>query len=142
MGPYDIPGSPADGKPENGGTAQYTCSWYAPGAAGGVNIDGGTAADPETGMVYVGSQSGLGTIAEARNPCSEHRYSQPHNSCVLPFGHIPPTVPGYVAPAGGEGGGRGGRGGGGGGRGGAGCGAGGVGTAIGARRQTSAIPKP
>ena len=30
--------------------AAYKCSWYAPGATGGVNIDGGTAADPETGM--------------------------------------------------------------------------------------------
>ena len=48
MGPYFIPGSPADGKGANG-PAKYKCSWYAPGASGGVNIDGGTAADPETG---------------------------------------------------------------------------------------------
>ena len=57
MGPYFIPGSPLDGKGKNG-PAQYNCSWYAPGAAGGVNIDGGTAADPETGMIYVGGQTG------------------------------------------------------------------------------------
>ena len=53
MGPYFIPASPADGKGKNG-KSQYTCSWYAPGASGGVNIDGGAAADPETGMIYVG----------------------------------------------------------------------------------------
>ena len=45
------------------GPSQYTCSWYAPGASGGVNIDGGAAADPETGMIYVGGQSGMSTIA-------------------------------------------------------------------------------
>jgi quinoprotein glucose dehydrogenase len=56
MGPYYIPASPADGKGKNG-KSQYTCSWYAPGASGGVNIDGGAAADPETGMLYVGGQS-------------------------------------------------------------------------------------
>src|SRR6185312_5722511 len=60
MGPYFIPPSPQDGKGANG-PAQFECSWYAPGASGGVNIDGGTAADPETGMLYVGSQSGMGT---------------------------------------------------------------------------------
>ena len=56
MGPYFIPGSPLDGKGKNG-PAQYKCSWYSPGASGGVNIDGGTAADPVTGMIYVGSQT-------------------------------------------------------------------------------------
>ncbi len=70
MGPYFIPGSPLDGKGKSG-PAQYSCSWYAPGASGGVNIDGGTAADPETGMIYVGGQSGLSTIAIAHDPCSE-----------------------------------------------------------------------
>ena len=30
-----------------------------------MNIDGGAAADPETGMLYVGGQSGLSTIAVA-----------------------------------------------------------------------------
>ena len=48
MGPYYIPPSAIDG------TTQYHCSWYAPGASGGVNIDGGAAVDPETGMMYVG----------------------------------------------------------------------------------------
>jgi len=80
MGPYFIPGSPADGKGAKG-PAKYKCSWYAPGASGGVNIDGGAAADPETGMLYVGGQSGLSTIEVQKDPCSEHRYSQPHNSC-------------------------------------------------------------
>ena len=80
MGPYFIPGSPLDGKGKNG-PSQYNCSWYAPGAAGGVNIDGGTAADPETGMIYVGGQSGMSTIAVAKDPCSELEYTSPHNSC-------------------------------------------------------------
>ncbi len=43
MGPYYIPGSSTDGKTE------YKCSWYAPGASGGVNIDGGGAVDPRLG---------------------------------------------------------------------------------------------
>ena len=81
MGPYFIPGSPADGKGKNG-PAQYTCSWYAPGASGGVNIDGGAAADPETGMLYVGGQSGLSTIEVAdRIRARSSATAQPHNSC-------------------------------------------------------------
>jgi quinoprotein glucose dehydrogenase len=95
MGPYYIPGSPADGKGAKG-PAKYKCSWYAPGASGGVNIDGGTAADPETGMIYVGGQSGLGTIEVQKDPCSEHRYSQPHNSCGK-LGALKPP-PGYKEP--------------------------------------------
>jgi len=87
MGPYFIPASPADGKGAKG-PAQYRCSWYAPGASGGVNIDGGAAADPETGMLYVGGQSGLSTIEVEKDPCSEHRYSQPHDSCGL-LGALP-----------------------------------------------------
>ena len=55
---------------------KYHCSWYAPGASGGVNIDGGAAVDPETGMLYVGSQSGLSTTEVGKDPCSEHRYTQ------------------------------------------------------------------
>jgi quinoprotein glucose dehydrogenase len=86
MGPYFIPPSLADGS----GPSHFDCSWYAPGASGGVNIDGGTAADPETGMIYVGGQSGLNTIEVAHDPCSEHRYSQPHNSCLVPGGAPPP----------------------------------------------------
>ena len=62
MGPYFIPASLADGSGQGG----FTCSWYAPGASGGVNIDGGAAADPETGMLYVASQSGLSTISSRR----------------------------------------------------------------------------
>ena len=57
MGPYFIPASPTDGTAPSG----YKCSWYAPGASGGVNIDGGTSADPETGRIYVGGQSGFST---------------------------------------------------------------------------------
>jgi quinoprotein glucose dehydrogenase len=36
----------------------------------------------------VGGQSGLGTIELEHDPCSEHRYSQPHNSCGL-LGALP-----------------------------------------------------
>ena len=110
MGPYYIPPSLDDGSTPNG----YHCSWYAPGASGGVNIDGGAAMDPETGYLYVASQSGLSTTEVAHDPCSEHRYTQaPHNSCGQ-LGAMPPP-PGYVPPArgrgaGGRGGGRGGRG--------------------------------
>ena len=71
--------------------AHLSCSWYAPGASGGVNIDGGTAADPVTGMVYVGGQTGLNTIEVTHDPCSEHRYSQPHDSCSIPGGVKPPA---------------------------------------------------
>lgn len=95
MGPYFIPGSPLDGKGKNG-PAQYTCSWYAPGASGGVNIDGGTAADPETGMVYVGSQSGMSVISVVHDPCSEIPYGSPHNSCGKP-GALP-TPANVTAP--------------------------------------------
>jgi len=98
MGPYYIPASPIDGTAKSG----YRCSWYAPGAAGGVNIDGGAAVDPETGFLYVASQSGLSTIEVGKDPCSEHDYTQasgtgPRDSC----GQIgaPPPPPGYVAPA-------------------------------------------
>ncbi len=87
MGPYFIPASPATGKGASG-PSKYRCSWYAPGASGGVNIDGGAAADPETGMLYVGGQSGLTTIEVQHDPCSEHRYSQPHDSCGL-LGALP-----------------------------------------------------
>jgi quinoprotein glucose dehydrogenase len=89
MGPYFIPASLADGTGKSG----FRCSWYAPGAGGGVNIDGGTAADPETGMIYVGSISGLSTIQVQKDPCSEFRYSSPHDSCGL-IGALPPP-PGY-----------------------------------------------
>jgi quinoprotein glucose dehydrogenase len=102
MGPYYIPASPTDGKGKNG-PASYKCSWYAPGASGGVNIDGGAAADPETGMLYVGGQSGLSTIAVQKDPCSELDYTSPHNSCGR-LGALPPP-PGYsAAPEGGGGG--------------------------------------
>ena len=94
MGPYFIPASLADGT----GASGYRCSWYAPGASGGVNIDGGTAADPETGRIYVGSQSGLSTIQVQKDPCSEFRYSSPHDSCGL-IGALP-APPGYVAQSG------------------------------------------
>jgi glucose dehydrogenase len=95
MGPYYIPPSPADGKGKNG-PSQYNCSWYSPGASGGVNIDGGTAADPETGMIYVGGQTGMTTIAVQKDPCSQLNYTSPHNSCGK-IGAMPPP-PGYTPP--------------------------------------------
>jgi quinoprotein glucose dehydrogenase len=93
MGPYFIPPSPADGS----GPSGYRCSWYAPGASGGVNIDGGATADPETGMLYVGSQSGMSTTSLQKDPCSEFRYSSVHDSCGL-LGALPEPQ-GYVKPA-------------------------------------------
>ena len=93
MGPYYIPGSLADGSTPNG----FKCSWYAPGASGGVNIDGGATLDPETGYLYVASLTGLSTTEEAHDPCSEHRYTQaPHDSCGQ-IGALPPP-PGYQPP--------------------------------------------
>jgi quinoprotein glucose dehydrogenase len=79
MGPYYIPPSPTDGTAPSG----YRCSWYAPGASGGVNIDGGAGVDPETGMIYVGSQTGMSTIQVQKDPCSEFRYSSPRDNCGL-----------------------------------------------------------
>jgi len=99
MGPYFIPPSPSDGS----GPSGYKCSWYNPGASGGVNIDGGPAFDPETGVLYVAGQSGLSTGDVAKNPCSELRYSTPHDDCGLIGALAPP--PGYTPPAsGGRGG--------------------------------------
>ncbi|MEO5815884.1 MAG: PQQ-binding-like beta-propeller repeat protein, partial [Gemmatimonadaceae bacterium] len=99
MGPYYIPAMLADGSGQGG----LTCSWYAPGASGGVNIDGGAAVDPETGALYVGSQSGLSTVQLKKDPCSEFRYSSPHDACGL-AGALP-APPGYTPPAaGGRGG--------------------------------------
>jgi quinoprotein glucose dehydrogenase len=98
MGPYFIPPSLADGSGKDG----YKCSWYAPGASGGVNIDGGTAADPETGYIYVGGQSGLSTTQLAKDPCSQFRYSSIHDSCGL-IGAMP--APAGYKPGAGRGGG-------------------------------------
>jgi len=92
MGPYYIPAQPTDGTARSG----LKCSWYAPGASGGVNIDGGAAVDVETGMMYVGSQSGLSVIQVQKDPCSEFRYSSIHDACGTP-GALPPP-PGYVKP--------------------------------------------
>jgi quinoprotein glucose dehydrogenase len=90
MGPYFIPPSATDG------TSKYPCSWYAPGASGGVNIDGGASVDPETGLLYVGAQTGLSTAEVAKDPCSEFRYSSVHDSCGQ-LGALPPP-PGYKKP--------------------------------------------
>jgi len=90
MGPYFIPPSPTDG------SGAFKCSWYAPGASGGVNIDGGAAADPETGILYVAAQTGLSTAQVQKDPCSEFRYSSPHDSCGQ-LGALPPP-PGYKKP--------------------------------------------
>ncbi|HEX5215007.1 MAG TPA: PQQ-binding-like beta-propeller repeat protein [Vicinamibacterales bacterium] len=110
MGPYFLPAGSIDGK------SKYPCAWYAPGASGGVNIDGGAAVDPETGMLYVASLSAMSTTEVGKDPCSELNYTQaggsgPHVSCGL-GGALPPPA-GYTPPA--RGAGRGGRGGGGGG---------------------------
>ena len=90
MGPYYIPAALSDGSVSGG----LKCSWYAPGASGGVNIDGGAAHDPETGMLFVGGQSGLGTITLQKDPCSEFRYSSPRDNCGK-LGALPPP-PGYA----------------------------------------------
>jgi quinoprotein glucose dehydrogenase len=90
MGPWFIPPSLADGT----GASGFRCSWRAPGASGGVNIDGGGGVDPETGMLYIAAQSGLSTIEVQKDPCSEFRYSAPHDSCGL-LGALPPP-PGYT----------------------------------------------
>jgi quinoprotein glucose dehydrogenase len=97
MGPYYVPPAAADGS----GSTGIRCSWYAPGASGGVNIDGGAAADPETGMLYVGGQSGLGTATIAKDPCSEFRYSSVRNSCGIP-GALPAPAGGATVPPGGR----------------------------------------
>lgn len=93
MGPYYIPAPLTDGSSAGG----LKCAWYAPGASGGVNIDGGAAVDPETGMVYVAALSGLSTIQLQKDPCSEFRYSSPRDNCGL-IGALPPPA-GYQAPA-------------------------------------------
>jgi len=92
MGPYFIPPAAADGK---GGTGKR-CSWYAPGASGGVNIDGGATVDPEKGMLYVASLSALSTAQLQKDPCSEFDYSSPRDSCGL-LGALP-TPADYVKP--------------------------------------------
>jgi len=92
MGPYYIPATTSDGKSAGG----LKCSWYAPGASGGVNIDGGAAFDPETGMLYVASLSGLSTITLQKDPCSEFNYSSPRDNCGL-IGALEPP-PGYTPP--------------------------------------------
>jgi quinoprotein glucose dehydrogenase len=99
MGPYFIPASPTDGTARSG----LRCSWYAPGASGGVNIDGGAAVDPETGTLFVAAQTGLGTIQVQKDPCSEFRYSSPRDNCGLIGALTPPA--GYQPSAGGRGGG-------------------------------------
>jgi quinoprotein glucose dehydrogenase len=95
MGPYYIP--PAHAKATSG----PTCAWYSPGASGGVNIDGGASWDPETGMMYVGSQTGLSTIAVQKDPCSQFNFSSPRDNCGL-IGALP-APPGYVRQAGNQG---------------------------------------
>jgi quinoprotein glucose dehydrogenase len=102
MGPYYIPAGSTD-------SPQYRCAWYAPGASGGVNIDGGAAVDPETGMMYVAALSGLSTMSLQKDPCSEFRYSSPRDNCGL-LGALPPPA-GYRPNPSGRGGGFEGRGG-------------------------------
>lgn len=92
MGPYFIPPAAADGK----GSTGLKCSWYAPGASGGVNIDGGATVDVETGMMYVASITGMSTAQLQKDPCSEFDYSSPRNSCGL-LGALPAPA-GYEGP--------------------------------------------
>lgn len=92
MGPYFIPAVLADGS----GPSGLRCSWYAPGAAGGANIDGGAAVDLETGMMYVAALSGLSTISLQKDPCSEFDLSSPRDNCGL-IGALDPP-PGYTPP--------------------------------------------
>ena len=69
FGPLYQPVSRVDAPDGTKGTFQ------APGANGGVNIMGGAAADPETGMLYVASQGGVSRISLESNPDrSEMRY--------------------------------------------------------------------
>jgi glucose dehydrogenase len=69
MGPLYTPVSRVDAPDGTTGTFQ------APGANGGVNIMGGAAVDPETGMLYVASQGGVSRISLESNPeRSEMRY--------------------------------------------------------------------
>ena len=91
MGPYFIPASAGEGGPSG-----FKCSWYAPGASGGVNIDGGAAVDPETGKLYVAAQSGLSSMTIQKDPCSEFNYSSVHDSCGQLGAPAPP--PGYKKP--------------------------------------------
>jgi quinoprotein glucose dehydrogenase len=92
MGPYFIPAVLSDGSSDGG----LRCAWYAPGASGGVNIDGGAAVDLETGMMYVAALSGLSTMSLQKDPCSEFRFSSPRDNCGL-IGALPPPE-GYTPP--------------------------------------------
>ena len=96
MGPYYIPPAAADGKGKGG----QRCTWYSPGASGGVNIDGGAAVDPESGMLFVASITGMSTAQVQKDPCSEFDYSSLRDSCGLP-GALPAPA-GYVKPASGD----------------------------------------
>ncbi len=62
MGPIFTPPSLARAPDSTDGTL------IAPGANGGTNIMGGSALDPETGILYVASQSGFSRIAVEHNP--------------------------------------------------------------------------
>ncbi|MDQ3997985.1 MAG: PQQ-binding-like beta-propeller repeat protein [Gemmatimonadota bacterium] len=69
LGPLFTPVSRVDAPDGTKGTLQ------APGANGGVNIMGGSAVDPETGILYVASQGGHSRITLESNPeRSEMRY--------------------------------------------------------------------
>jgi len=69
MGPLYTPASRVDAPDSTRGILQ------APGANGGVNIMGGSAVDPETGILYVASQGGMSRISLESNPQrSEMRY--------------------------------------------------------------------
>ena len=48
-------------------------------------------------MIYVGGQTGISAIGIEHDPCSEHAYSQPQNSCGK-IGALPPPAD-YKPPA-------------------------------------------
>ena len=69
MAPLFTPASRVDAPDSTRGILQV------PGANGGVNIMGGAAIDPETGILYVASQSGMSRISLESNPArSDMRY--------------------------------------------------------------------
>ncbi len=72
LGPLYTPVS-VDNAPD--GTS---CTFQAPGLNGGVNIMGGAAVDPETGILYVASQGGVSRVSLEHDPSkSEMRYVTP-----------------------------------------------------------------
>ena len=72
-------GSPATASAQLSGTTTDSASSTRPRHGSSIG-----AADPTTGWIYVGGQSGLSTIEVQHDPCSEVPYTSPHNSCGKP----------------------------------------------------------